>query len=110
MNIEIEEKLAIEQNQMAQYRTDMSEQRTNMAQKRTELAFERTDLTNSQSLLAYIRTALAVFAAGVGMFEFIDNMTIVHIGIAMMAISPVILIVGIIHFFKVRKKIRAIRL
>lgn len=107
MNSEMEKKLALEQNQMAQQRTDMAHQRTDMAQNRTDLAFERTMLTNSQSLLAYVRTALAMFAAGVGMFEFIDNPAIVHIGIVMMSVSPLILLIGLIHFFKVRKKIKS---
>lgn len=106
MNSEAEQKLIIEQHQMAQQRTDMADKRTGMARNRTSLAFERTLLTNSQTLLAYIRTALAIFTAGVGMFEFIDHVTIIHIGIAMMAVSPAILVIGVFHFFKVRKKIK----
>lgn len=106
MSSETEQKLVIEQHQMAKQRTDMANKRTGMARNRTNLAFERTLLTNSQTLLAYIRTALALFTAGVGMFEFIDHVTIIHIGIAMMAISPVILVIGIVHFFKVRKKVK----
>lgn len=106
MNREAEQKLVLEQHQMAKQRTDMARKRTGMARSRTNLAFERTLLTNSQTLLAYIRTALAIFTAGVGMFEFIDNMTIVYIGVIMMAVSPAIMVVGIIHYCKVRKKIK----
>jgi uncharacterized membrane protein YidH (DUF202 family) len=55
--------------------------------------------------LSYSRTAIAVFAAGIGMFEFIDNQTIVDIGIVLMVCSPVIMAIGIIHYIRVRSKI-----
>jgi len=86
--------------------TDLAEKRTGLAFERTSLAFERTSLANSQTLLAYSRTAIAVLAAGIGMFEFIDNQTIVTLGIIMMAVAPVIMIIGVVHYFTVRKKIR----
>ncbi len=109
---EIQLSLAHEQNDLSHERTEMSVDRTNMAKKRTsmaqirtDMAFERTELSNSQTLLSYLRTAIAVFAAGIGMFEFLSDPTIVQIGIIMMAVSPVILIVGVVHFFIVRKRI-----
>lgn len=109
---EIQLSLAHEQNDLSHERTEMSVDRTNMAKKRTsmaqirtDMAFERTELSNSQTLLSYLRTAIAVFAAGIGMFEFLRDPTIVHIGVIMMAVSPVILVVGVVHFFVVRKRI-----
>lgn len=98
--------LAHERTEMAVDRTSMAKKRTSMAQVRTEMAFSRTELANSQTLLSYIRTAIAVFAAGIGMFEFLRDPTIVQLGIIVMAVSPVILVVGIVHFFIVRKKIK----
>lgn len=109
---EIQLSLAHEQNDLSHERTEMSVDRTNMAKKRTsmaqtrtDMAFARTELANSQTLLSYIRTAIAVFAAGIGMFEFLRDPTIVQLGKVVMAVSPVILIVGIVHFFIMRKKI-----
>ena len=103
--------LAQERTDMAQTRTNMAESRTSMARKRTgmaevrtDMAFERTALSNSQTLLAYIRTAIATFAAGIGMFEFVSHPVIIKIGVAFMVVAPIILVVGFIHFFLVRKK------
>ena len=39
------------------------------------------------------------------MFEFIDNQTIVNIGIALMICSPIIMIIGVVHYIRVRNKI-----
>ena len=98
--------LAHERTDMAQERTSMAKKRTGMAQIRTDMAFERTELSNSQTLLSYFRTAVAIFAAGIGMFEFITRPVIVQIGIGFMAVSPFILIVGVVHYFIVRKRIK----
>ena len=89
---------------MAQERTEMAHERTSMAQERTDMAFERTALSNSQTLLAYIRTAIAAFAAGIGMFEFVSHPVIIKIGIAFMTVGPIILVVGFVHYFIVRRK------
>ena len=93
------------QDEMARERTALSELRTDMATERTDMAFERTALTNSQTFLAYCRTAIGTFAAGVGMFEFINNPNIIHVGVALMIASPLIVIVGAVHFFRVRSRI-----
>ena len=69
-----------------------------------DMAFERTALSNSQTLLAYIRTAIAAFAAGIGMFEFVSHPVIIKIGIAFMTVGPIILVVGFVHYFIVRRK------
>ena len=96
---------------MAQTRTDMAESRTNMARERTgmaeirtDMAYERTALSNSQTLLSYIRTAIAAFATGIGMFEFVSHPVIIKIGIVFMAVAPVILVGGFVHWGMVRKK------
>ena len=99
--------MAQERTEMAQERTEMAQERTEMAQSRTEMAIERTALSNSQTLLAYIRSAIAAFAAGLGMFEFVSHPLIIKIGIAFMAVAPVVLIAGFIHYFSVKKKIDA---
>ena len=105
MNDGLEEKKVLTQDDLARERTELSELRTGMATERTDLAYERTALTNSQTFLAYCRTAIGTFAAGIGMFEFIDNANIVHIGVGLMAISPIIVILGAVHFFRVRHRL-----
>ena len=100
-----EEKKVLSQDEMARERTDLAELRTGMATERTDLAYERTALTNSQTFLAYCRTAIGTFAAGIGMFEFINNSNIIHIGMALMIASPVIVILGAVHFFRVRHRL-----
>jgi len=99
------EKKTLTQDEMARERTDLAELRTGMATERTDLAYERTALTNSQTFLAYCRTAIGTFAAGIGMFEFINNADIIHIGMGMMVASPIIVIVGIVHYIRVRRRI-----
>ncbi|MBQ9707583.1 MAG: DUF202 domain-containing protein [Firmicutes bacterium] len=94
------------QDEMAHERTMLSEQRTDMATERTNMAYERTALANSQTLLSFARTAIAIFAGGIGMFEFINNQTIVTIGIVFMAVSPVIMAIGIVNYVQTRKRIR----
>ena len=101
----MEEAKTLNQDELAQERTHLAEERTGMANRRTDLAYERTALANEQTLLSYIRTAIGTFAAGIGMFEFVDNSAIVKIGVALMLITPVIMAVGAVHFFKVRKRI-----
>lgn len=100
-----EEKRVLTQDEMARERTDLAELRTGMATERTDLAYERTALTNSQTFLAYCRTAIGTFAAGIGMFEFINNPDIIHIGVCLMIASPLIVIIGAGHFFRVRGRI-----
>ena len=100
-----EEKKTLTQDEMARERTDLAELRTGMATERTDLAYERTALTNSQTFLAYCRTAIGTFAAGIGMFEFINNPNIIHIGVGLMVASPIIVIIGVIHFLRVRHRL-----
>ncbi len=100
-----EEKKVLTQDDLAKERTELSELRTGMATERTDLAYERTALTNSQTFLAYCRTAIGTFAAGIGMFEFINNPEIVRIGMGLMVASPIIVIIGAIHFLRVRHRL-----
>ena len=85
---------------------EMAYERTELSEYRTDLAYERTALANSQTMLSYFRTAIATFAAGIGMFEFVNNQNIMTIGMALMLISPVIALIGVIHYIRVRRKIK----
>ena len=98
--------MSSERTAMAQERTSMAQERTSMAQERTQMALERTSLANSQTLLSYLRTAIGALAAGIGMFEFVNNDTIIKLGMIMMLLSPVIAGIGFIHYILVRKKLK----
>ena len=79
-----------------------------MAAEQTELAFERTKLTNAQTLLAYTRTSIGLLAAGIGMFEFVNNQTVITLGVIIMLIAPVVEAIGIIHFVLTRRRLTQI--
>ena len=101
--------MSSERTAMAVERTEMASERTAMAIERTEMAFERTRLTNSQTLLAYCRTAIGFLAAGIGMFEFVNNDTIINLGIMIMFLSPVIVGIGLVHYILVRRKLKSFK-
>lgn len=98
--------MSSERTAMASERTALAEERTAMSIEQTEMAFERTVLTNSQTLLAYTRTAIALLAAGIGMFEFVNNSTIITLGVLIMLLAPVVEAIGIIHFIMVRRRLK----
>lgn len=76
---------------------------------RDYLARDRTKLAVERTFLAYVRTALGLFSAGVACIKFIeDNAIIYYLGYAMLIISPIVLIIGIIQFIKGRKTINSI--
>lgn len=97
------------QDEMAYERTEMSSERTAMATERTEMALERTALANSQTFLAYVRTAIGLLAAGIGMFEFVNNQTIIALGAIIMLLSPVVAGIGLIHYLTVRRKLARLK-
>ena len=112
-----QDEMAYERTEMSSERTAMATERTALAQERTalaveqtEMAFERTKLTNTQTLLSYTRTAIALLAAGIGMFEFVDNQSIITLGVIIMALAPVVEAIGIIHFLLVRRRMRQLSL
>ena len=104
-----QDEMAYERTEMSSERTARASERTAMAMERTTMALERTALANSQTFLAYVRTAIGVLAAGIGMFEFVNDETIIRLGIIIMFISPVIVGIGIIHYILVRKKLRGFK-
>lgn len=85
---------------------EMAYERTEMSSERTEMALERTALANSQTLLAYVRTAIGLLAAGVGMFEFVNNQTIITMGVVVMFLAPAVAVIGVVHYNLVRRKLK----
>lgn len=112
-----QDEMAYERTEMSSERTAMATERTALAQERTalaveqtEMAFERTILTNTQTLLSYTRTAIGLLAAGIGMFEFVDNQSIITLGVIIMALAPVVEAIGIVHFLLVRRRMKRLAL
>lgn len=70
------------------------------------LAIERTKLANERTFLAYFRTFVVFLGTGLTILkvEFFSDLK--AFGIALLIISPIILIVGIIRLFKVKQTIR----
>lgn len=101
-----QDEMAYERTEMSSERTAMAMERTSMAEERTSMAIERTSLANSQTLLSYVRTAVGALAAGIGMFEFVNNETIVTLGLILMFLSPVIVGIGFVHYILVRQKLK----
>jgi putative membrane protein len=72
---------------------------------RERLALQRTTLANQTTVLAFIRTAMYFFVAGLSTRNLLklDNSIIVEITLYTIAI--VILILGLLNFFKHKKMI-----
>lgn len=77
---------------------------------RDYLAMYRTELANERTLLAYVRTFIGTFAAGVGLVKLTDEQILITIGYIMIYIAPAILIVGLIRYFYYRRKVNKSKL
>lgn len=74
---------------------------------RDYLAIDRTRLANQRTLLAFLRTGLYLFVTAlavmkVDIFHELRSLGFVFIGLAVITI-----VVGVINFFKMKKKIKA---
>jgi putative membrane protein len=70
------------------------------------LAISRTDLANERTLLAYVRTALALAAGGVGLVQIFTSPIVVALGWALIPASALVLIVGVARFRRARRALR----
>tara|TARA_R110002050_G_scaffold97971_2_gene203645 strand:+ start:37480 stop:37743 length:264 start_codon:yes stop_codon:yes gene_type:complete len=70
------------------------------------LAIERTKLANERTFLAYFRTFIVFLGTGITLLklEFFSEMK--SFGIILLVISPVILIIGLIRLFSVKRTIK----
>lgn len=75
---------------------------------RDHLAIDRTILSNESTLLAYIRTSLAMVAAGAALIHFFLELWIKITGGIFIIIGVIILIVGYFRFKKMDKSIKEI--
>ena len=69
------------------------------------LAIDRTSLANERTFLAYLRTALTVFIAGVTFIRFFDSILIEIIGWIFVPVSIATFLIGIIRFKKFKKQV-----
>lgn len=70
------------------------------------LAIERTKLANERTFLAYFRTFLVILGTGVTILKLEFFSDIQFYGIILIAISAVLLCIGIFRLYRVRKIIR----
>jgi len=73
---------------------------------RDHLAIERTKLANERTFLAYFRTFIVFLGTGVTIFKLEIFTELKSFGLALILISPVILVIGLIRLFQVRRSIR----
>jgi len=70
-----------------------------------KLAEIRTKQANERTLLAYIRTALTLFVAGLTFIKFFDNTYIIIIGWVFVPFGIINLLLGIIRYRSTREHI-----
>ena len=76
---------------------------------RDYLATARTKLSNQNTFLAYIRTALTLFVAGVSFVRFFDSLLIEIIGWTFLPIGIATFLVGSLRYHRLRKALAGIK-
>jgi putative membrane protein len=71
------------------------------------LAIERTKLANERTFLAYFRTFIVILGTGITILKLEIFSELKSFGIYLIAIAPIILIIGIIRLIKVKRTIRS---
>ncbi|GEO20471.1 DUF202 domain-containing protein [Cyclobacterium qasimii] len=69
------------------------------------LARQRTKLANDRTLLAYIRTSLYFIVSGTALMKVNDLENVKSLGYFSFMISVILLIIGFINFFKLKRKL-----
>ena len=75
---------------------------------RDYLALDRTVLANERTFLSYLRTFIGTFSAGIAMVHLLDTRFTNIIGYIFIILSPVFIIIGIIRFIRISKKLKTI--
>lgn len=70
------------------------------------LAIERTKLANERTFLAYFRTFIVFTGAGVTLLKLDFFSEMKSLGVILLIISPIILIIGLLRLFSVKKTIK----
>ncbi|MDO6597357.1 DUF202 domain-containing protein [Oceanihabitans sp. 2_MG-2023] len=69
------------------------------------LAIERTKLANERTFLAYFRTFLVILGTGLAILKLDLFSELKTFGVTLLAISPIILLIGLYRLFRVKKTI-----
>jgi len=72
------------------------------------LTLEMTNLANERSFLAYIRTVVVVLSSSLAILKLELFQDLKILGYILGAMSPIILTIGIVRFFQVKKTIKRI--
>ncbi len=73
---------------------------------RDYLARQRTTLSNDRTLLSFIRTSLYFLVSGTALFEVNELDHVRDLGYLAFGLSLIFLIVGIVNYFRIRKKLK----
>lgn len=74
---------------------------------RDHLAYDRTLLANETTLLAYLRTAMALLAAGATLFRLLSDDPFFRIlGVVMLVLGMLIAAIGIFRFFAMSNRLK----
>jgi len=76
---------------------------------RDELAVDRTLLANERTLMAYLRSALTLFIAGVTFIHFFEYGALFYLGGAFLPLSVATALLGILRHRRMNKAIHSIR-
>lgn len=69
------------------------------------LARQRTKLANDRTLLSYIRTSLYFIVSGTALIKVNDLENVKELGYFSFLISLVLLVLGFINFFRLKRKL-----
>jgi putative membrane protein len=75
---------------------------------RDHLAADRTIQANERTLLAYVRTALTMFVAGVSFIRFFGHDVYKILGVAFVPLSIIILLIGVWRYRHTAKVLAAL--
>ena len=70
------------------------------------LAIERTRLANERTFLAYFRTFVVFLSSGFAILRIEILQEIREVGYFLTLLSPLLLLIGLLRFFYVRRQIR----
>jgi len=73
---------------------------------REKLALQRTVLANQATFLAFLRTSMYFLIAGLSIRQLVENSNAIIYEIVLFGVSFIVLIAGIINYFRNDKKIK----
>jgi putative membrane protein len=75
---------------------------------RDHLAMERTKLAKERTLLSYVRTSLYLVLGGIAFLGMENFKEIKYIGYFALVLSAIILLIGIVRFFQLKRHMKKI--